>query len=186
MAFLTRTEVKDHLVIEHDDDDTMIDTLIGVAESIVENYTNRVLTAAVQTDYLDGFPVNYIQLQKAPFSSLTSITYVDVNGATQTWTASPEPWVIDTDNGLTRIHRAYGQTFPDARYQKKSVTITYRAGYEVASPEASTVPGPLKQAGLLLIGSMYDQRENHVTGVQQYDIPVSAQWLMAPYKVYKP
>jgi len=185
MAFLTRAEVQDHLINVPDEDNSYLDTLINVAEKVIENYTGRVLTASDQTQYLDGFPSTYIELDKVPFSSLTSITYVDVNGATQTWTASPEPWVIDTDNGLPRIYLAYGQSFPDARYQKQSVTITYRAGYEVASPEASTVPYPLKQAGLLLIGSMYDQRENH-THIQLYDIPVSAQWLMSPYKVYKP
>ncbi|MCP3848968.1 MAG: phage gp6-like head-tail connector protein, partial [Gammaproteobacteria bacterium] len=59
----------------------------------------------------------------------------------------------------------------------ENVVITYQSGY-------TAIPEAINQAVLLLVGSMYDQRENHITAVSINTIPVSAEYLLNPYKVH--
>ena len=185
---ITLSQLKSQLSIDTDftEDDTFLSTLIDAAEAHVAQHTGRVLDSETKTEHLDDFPTcDYFSLKSAPFISLTSITYVDADGAAQTWTASPLPYVVVTDEGMPKVYLAYNQTWPTARYQKKSVTVTYLAGYaDSGSPLTSTAPAALKQAALMIAASLYDQRENHVIGVSINSVPVSAERLMAPYRLF--
>jgi hypothetical protein len=42
----------------------------------------------------------------------------------------------------------------------------------------------IKAAVLLIVGSLYAQREDVVVGVSVAQLPNGAEWLLAPYKVY--
>lgn len=42
----------------------------------------------------------------------------------------------------------------------------------------------IKAAVLLIVGSLYTQREDVVVGVSVAQLPNGAEWLLAPYKVY--
>ena len=42
----------------------------------------------------------------------------------------------------------------------------------------------IKAAVLLIVGSLYTQREDAVVGVSVEQLPNGAEWLLAPYKVY--
>lgn len=186
---ITLAQLKAQLVIDTDytEEDTYLNRLISAAEAYVASHTGRTLDYATVIDYHDDFPTtDYIELKQAPFISLTSITYVDTNGTRQTWTASPEPWVVVTDEGMPRIYLGYDQDWPDARCQKKSVQITYLAGYASGSPLTTNAPEDLKHAALMIAATMYDQREDHVVGVAIQSVPLAAKHLMAPYRLHRP
>lgn len=90
-----------------------------------------------------------VEIPLAPLKSGTVVvTYVDGNGATQTWNSAY--YVVDCPAGDTampgRIWPAQGQTWPAYRYQRAAVTIAWTSGYGATS---ANIPGLLKAALLL-------------------------------------
>ena len=162
-------------------DDSLVEALITVARESVENFTE--LTVAVN-DFqlkLDVFPVDSINLGTWPVNSITSVTYVDGNGASQTINSAD--YVLDTFSKPAKIDLAYGKTWPQVRNQPNAVTVTFEAGFTGdTSPVQNEMPKALKQAMLLTITDLYENRGAIMTK-QNYEIPVTAQYLMAPYRI---
>jgi len=162
-------------------DDALVTALITVAREAVENFTE--LTVAVN-DFqmkLDYFPTAEINLGTWPVNSITSVTYVDANGATQT--ISSADYALDTFSKPAQINLAYGKTWPMVRNQPNAVTVTFEAGYTGdTSPVSNEMPKALKQAMLLTITDLYENR-GALGSKQNYEIPVMAQYLMAPYRI---
>lgn len=73
---------------------------------------------------LDDFPCDAIRLTRAPLISVTSITYLDTAGATQTVAAAD--YIVDKPNN--RIRLAYNESWPSSRGAPDSVTVRYVAG----------------------------------------------------------
>lgn len=162
-------------------DDALVTALITVAREAVENFTE--LTVAVN-DFqmkLDYFPTAEINLGTWPVNSIASVTYVDANGATQT--ISSADYALDTFSKPAQINLAYGKTWPMVRNQPNAVTVTFEAGYTGdTSPVSNEMPKALKQAMLLTITDLYENR-GALGSKQNYEIPVMAQYLMAPYRI---
>ncbi len=162
-------------------DDALVTALISVARESVENFTE--LTVAVN-DFqmkLDAFPTAEINLGTWPVNSITSVTYVDANGATQTINSAD--YVLDTFSKPAQIVPAFGKTWPMVRNQPNAVTVTFEAGYTGdTSPVNNEMPKALKQAMLLTITDLYENR-GAITTKQNYEIPVAAQYLMIPYRI---
>jgi uncharacterized phiE125 gp8 family phage protein len=162
-------------------DDSLVTALISVARESVENFTE--LTVAVN-DFqmkLDAFPTAEINLGTWPVNSITSVTYVDANGATQTINSAD--YVLDTFSKPAQIVPAFGKTWPMVRNQPNAVTVTFEAGYTGdTSPVNNEMPKALKQAMLLTITDLYENR-GAITTKQNYEIPVAAQYLMIPYRI---
>jgi uncharacterized phiE125 gp8 family phage protein len=98
-------------------------------------------------------PVSEILVPRPPLISVSSITYVDGNGTTQTLSAAA--YKVDTDSEPGRITPAYGYCWPTTRAEINAIAITYVAGYATRA----AVPASIKQAMLLLIGHWYENRE---------------------------
>lgn len=162
-------------------DDSLVTALISVARESVENFTE--LTVAVN-DFqmkLDAFPTAEINLGTWPVNSITSVAYVDANGATQTINSAD--YVLDTFSKPAQIVPAFGKTWPMVRNQPNAVTVTFEAGYTGdTSPVNNEMPKALKQAMLLTITDLYENR-GAITTKQNYEIPVAAQYLMIPYRI---
>ncbi len=76
-----------------------------------------------------------------------------------------------------RILPAFDEVYPSTRVIEEAVTVRFVAGYTRA-----TIPEAIKQALLLMIGSMMEHRETVITGTIAQEVPQSAQWLLDPYK----
>lgn len=110
---LSTTEAKLHLRVEVSDDDTLIASIINAARVAIENYTGLKLVTQTIVEYFDTFPQSGpLNLSFYPVQSLTSITYTDTDGATQTWSSA----LYDFDKngpyqfGPARITTAYNET----------------------------------------------------------------------------
>lgn len=154
---LSTTEAKLHLRVEVSDDDTLIASIIKAARVAIENYTGLKLVTQTIVEYFDAFPQSGpLNLSFYPVQSLTSITYTDTDGATQTWSNT----LYDLDKngpyqfGPARIAPAYSETYPTTRDEINAVTVTYVAGYGAAT----AVPDVVKAAMRLLIADMYENR----------------------------
>jgi uncharacterized phiE125 gp8 family phage protein len=162
-------------------DDALVTALITVAREAVENFTE--LTVAVNTFQvkLDYFENLAIDLGTYPVNSITSITYVDTNGATQTIPSGD--YVLDTFSKPAQIVLAYDKQWPPVRNQPNAVTVTFQAGFTGnTSPVTNVMPKALIQAMLLTITDLYENR-GAIGSKQNYEIPVMAQYLMAPYRI---
>lgn len=162
-------------------DDALVTALITVAREAVENFTE--LTVAVNTFQLklDYFADLAIDLGTYPVNSITSITYVDTNGATQTIPSGD--YVLDNFSKPAQIVLAYDKQWPAVRNQPNAVTVTFQAGFTGnTSPVVNKMPKALEQAMLLTITDLYENR-GAIVSKQNYEVPVMAQYLMATYRI---
>lgn len=171
-------EAKGQLRLSLADDDALITELIAAARDYVETCTHRALITQTWDDKRDGFPAwsDAIWLPKPPLVSVTSVTYVDQNGVTQTWSSTL--YTVDAPTGpkarMGAIVPNYGQAFPSTRDVVNAVTIRLVAGYGAA---ATAVPAGLKAAMKLLI-------ETWLGGGSAAPIPAAVNALLWPFKAF--
>jgi uncharacterized phiE125 gp8 family phage protein len=183
---ISSTEAKLHLKIDSDTtDDNLIAALITAARESAENYTGRAFINQTWEATFDEFPDEgdaddlYIELRPSPLSSITSITYKDINNATQT-ASSSTLYEADTYSIPGRACLKYGQYWPIALEIQNSIVVTFVAGYGAA---ATAIPGPIKAAILLILGHLYAHRESVNIGNIVTEVPQGAAFLLEPYRV---
>lgn len=181
-------DAREHLRIEpfgsppEHPDDAYVSSLISVARQFCEEYLERSL--ATQTIELakDSF-TDPIDLQNLPVQSVQSITYVDIDGVTQT--LSDSVYALDTFKGVVRLK--YGQQFPATRNQANAVIVTYTAGYTNGeSPDTYPLPAPIRSAMMLIIGNFYENRQQDLLGntrISFNSLPLGVYNLLQPYRL---
>ena len=182
-------EAKDHLNLDHADHDAMIDAIIRVARDRVEDETGRALITQTWDQVFEcfpgasrGVPRGEIELAKAPLQSVTSISYIDTAGATQTLTAVTD-YKVDAITEPGRIVPAFNKTWPQTRDEINAVTIRFVCGYGAGR---SHVPSGLRQAMLLIIADLYAHREDTQKNATLAPLPFGAAAFMSPYVVHTP
>lgn len=163
---------KQHLRVVFSDEDEYIASLITAARCMAEERLNRTL---VQRQLVATFSSwsERMRLLKPPIVSVDAVEYVDVDGAVQTFDGF--------DSIGSHVSLAYGVSAPAMRYRADAVRVTYTAGY----PEGE-VPAPIMQWMLLVIGALYENRENMTAGVKVEMIPGEfTGYLLQPYMVYE-
>lgn len=157
---LTTAEAKAHLRVDFSTDDTLIDALVVAARRHVEHLTGRALINQTWDLKMDGFPgCGEIRIPKGPLSSVTSISYTDTAGASQTWGASN--YIVDTASDPPRIALAYGVVWPSVRAIINPVTVRFVAGYGATS---ASIPADILAALKLILGDLYENREETQSG----------------------
>jgi uncharacterized phiE125 gp8 family phage protein len=128
--------------------------LLSTARAHLENRFGRAFLTQTWRLTLDQFPCEeWIKLPMPTLQSVTSISYIDANGATQT--LDPSVYAVDVDAFPGRVQLKYGQSWPSTRDDYNAVTITFVAGFTAAA----LVPMNWKHALKLLIGHWYVNRE---------------------------
>lgn len=183
---VTLAEAKAHCRVAIADDDGLIAGYILAARNHLEEITGRAFLTQTWDLSLDhDWPwyqdmethrhSRLIQLLKAPVQSVTSITYIDTAGASQTLASNQ--YVVDTVSTIGNVYPAYAVEWPQVRCQRAAITVRFVAGWTV-------FPDALRQAMLLLIGHWYENRETVVIGQSPAELPMSVASLIAPYRVY--
>ncbi len=149
---ITLTEAKAHCRVDITDDNDLITRLITAVREQAELLTERALAPTTFGLYLDAFPSEGIALPRPPYTSLTSIQYVDDDGATQT--LASDQYAVDDKQEPSWVLPAYNVDWPDTRDEANAVRITYQAGYIAAD-----CPAPIKAWMLAAIAATYGQRE---------------------------
>lgn len=176
---ISLAEAKAHLRVEIASDDALIAGLILSARQWVETYCRRALMTQT-LDYKFGSWPACIVLPRPPHQSVTSVSYVDPAGATQTLSASLYQTDLSDASLAGRIMPAYGQSWPSLRLGVfNAVTVRYVAGY---GSNPGDVPYPIRQAILLLVGHLYESREAINIGNIVNELPFSVRALLDPYR----
>ena len=170
---VTLTEAKLHLRVDHTDDNSLITILIQAAREITEQHLGRSLITQSRTVKLDYFPrCNEITVPYGPLVSVTTLKYYDEDEVQQTM-SSTLYWVdASSDIGRIRVKDAWPGTYD----MPNAVEVIYVAGYGAAG---SNVPQAIKAAILLIVGHLYENREQ--VGDQRYELPFGVETLLAPY-----
>ncbi len=170
---ITTAEAKTHLRVSGSDEDSYIDSLVTAARQWVELYTGLALITQTITEKWDDFPSgsNPIELRIAPVIGSLSITYKADDGTTTTWASSE--YVTSLALPVPIVAPAQGYYYPSPILELAAVTLSYSAGYGAAA----AVPKAIKQAILLLVGDMYEQRQDSVK-----QLPTTAERLLQPFK----
>jgi uncharacterized phiE125 gp8 family phage protein len=145
---VTLDEVKAQCRIDADDEDELLTRLIKTARSHVERYCNARWAEQTVVCQCDGFS-DFARLPEAPLKSITSITYVDPAGETQTLDEAvyePHKDGLEPSIGLKS-----GQSWPVILTGSR-ITVTAAFGGDV--PEA------VHHAMLVFVDSAYHAREN--------------------------
>lgn len=171
-----------HLSDDLTDQDAQISAYISAAREWAEVYTGRALLTQTWDLKFDAFP-DVICLPKPPIASVTSVSYIDTNGTTQTLSSSL--YTTDLPTGPYappgRIVPVYGSTWPSTRDVPNAVTVRVVCGY---GSDPALVPDAIKQAIRVKVATMFGAREGLVVGTIASPIPSADDLLLWPFKVW--
>jgi uncharacterized phiE125 gp8 family phage protein len=175
---LGAAEAKLHLRLDGDDENELLDALITAARDVCETATHRAFITQTLELGLDCFPCE-ISVPRPKLQSVTSVKYLDTNGTLQTL-ASTE-YTVDASSEPGRIKPAYGKYWPVTRKELNAVRISFKAGF---GDDAEDVPATIRQAMLMLIAHLYENREPVNIGNIVNNLPMTVEFLLQPYKIY--
>jgi uncharacterized phiE125 gp8 family phage protein len=130
---ITLNELKDRLRVTTCDFDTELAQLGEAGRKQVEYDAHTKLMTQTLTLSLDDFPIgDVIELRQLPVSSVTSITYIDEDVASQTFSSAL--YRTELNGQPARIVLLEDQSWEDVepRYPA-AVTVTFVAGYATAA-----------------------------------------------------
>ena len=137
---------------------------LETAVEAVQTDANRQLLTATVVAKMDCFPTGrVIEIPYGPLASVTSITYLDNDGASQTLATSV--YDVDTARNAGEIFLKYNQSWPATRSIQNAITITYVAGVAMAS-----VPAQALHAIKLLVSHAFENREPILIGKTSSEI----------------
>jgi hypothetical protein len=168
---LALQEVKNHLRVNNDGDDVLIDSLIIAARILCEESTRRALITQQWRLWLDAFPggeepwwdglregaINgmirrFIHLPRPPLISVEAVkTYSEDNEEEE---FSAAAYFVDTASEPGRLALRNGAAWPVPGRSYNGVRVDFTAGY--GGPE--DIPAPLKQGMLAHIAHLYENR----------------------------
>ena len=178
----TAAEFKSHARIDITDDDTLIgDYILPTARRYIEDMLTRQLINATFVLKMPRFPFgsSNVWLPNPPLVSVTSVTYLDTNGDSQTLATSED--TVDASMDPGRIHLQYSKYWPSTQLIQDAVTITFVAGYGAT---AASVPVSIRHAIYLIAGDLYENRENSIVGQVSEKVATCAENLVFPYVIH--
>ena len=173
VAPVTTTSQKEWMRVDTSDEDSLIGNLAAASRAYVEMSTNRQMITATWQYKFSSFPSSGdIVLPISPLQSVTSITYVDTNDDTQTWSSAL--YTVDTASDVGRVRPIYNEDYPESRGYAQDVIVTFVAGYGDA---ASDVPDTALTAIKLLASNGFENRESNAA-VSLQEVPMALQTLI--------
>jgi len=165
-------EIKDNSRIDTNELDAMIAAWSDAGEDMAEDYTWRKFLTQTWIQYYDNFEDPLI-LAHSPVQSITSISYTDSNGDSQTLSTSV--YELGKKYGYDVVRRKYNQDWPTPRSHEDVVAVTYVVGYGAAS----VVPQRIKDAIMLYADLRYNNRGDESLPRAFYD-------LLYPFRLARP
>jgi uncharacterized phiE125 gp8 family phage protein len=178
---LTLEQAKAQLRLDVDTDDALIIDFIKTARQWGEGQIKRALITQTHDLNIDynwpwkfgspriDFPIN-------PVSSVTSITYVDLDGTSPQPTLAASQYTVVARRHGSYIVPAYNINWPSVRSVPNAITVRFVAGDTLAN-----LPKQLERAVSLLVAHMYENRET-VTAKDLVEVPYAIESLISPFR----
>lgn len=182
-------EAKQHLRVDVSDDDSLITSLIRAATRSAENHTSVAFVSRQFQMTIDRFPgikrdrvfPQEIILPRAPLVSVDEVAYqsTDLSGSPEAPVEKTVEVVSDKSRTPPRLVPLYGKTWPDTAEVPEAVKITFTAGMGAADD----VPEDIKAAVKIILGSLYEHREEQVLGTTAVRLPFASREILATYRL---
>lgn len=143
-------QIKDHLLVSHNSDDVLIDTLAWAAIEEVENRGSVALIYQTRRQYLGGdmeVAKEAIAITHLPVASVTGVYYIDSNGVQQTLATSKYR--------VTQKGVYFPDILPSMAVGPDKLWIDYLAGY---GSTAASVPAAWQHCIMYLTMHKYELR----------------------------
>lgn len=172
---LTLSEVKEHLRVDHNYEDTLITATLAAARQHTEYCSGQKLISQTWRQYDICFPVDgHLPLRLAPVQTILAVTGFDRDG---------NPHSIDLQNiGINRAHNPVRMELAgdiDPSLMENGLETDLLVGWGDLGVD---VPDGLKRAILLLTAHWYEFRGAVSPQDQPVSIPAGFEALVAPYK----
>jgi uncharacterized phiE125 gp8 family phage protein len=169
---VTLDELKSHLKIDGDSDDSSLQIYLDAAIAYVETHTGHKLSRESRNSYFDTF-YGLELVGESPVSVV--INYIDTDGNSQVLAGTV--YSLKTHKIRPYLALDYGQSAPSHRTQDAAIHIEYTSGYT-----ATTLPASLKSAVLLVAGDLNEFKEAK-TVMQTYENTAVSR-LINPYRIF--
>lgn len=151
---VTLEEAKAHLCVTEDFQDELLRSYLEAAVDWARETTRR---AIAKRDYLitrDRFPFQVWELPLGKIQSITSVKYIDLNGALLTWTGSPLPYEIDlaTEHN-PRLRPKENDSWPSTGNFLSAAQVRVTAGWD-----QDDIPFTVRSAILLKLAELNEAR----------------------------
>ena len=165
---VTLAEIKRHLRVTIDDDDSLITEYIAAATEYCQDQVPGARSFMSQTwDWkIHFFPGDSFEVPRPPLQSLTHIKYYATNSSTGTTTLSSTNYLVHIPTnmpGQIELHPEVG-AWPSVADRADAVQVRLVSGWTIA-------PNQVKQAVKLLVGHWYSNREDVLVGTISAPIP---------------
>lgn len=169
-TIITTARAKDHLRLDYDDDDTMVNTLILVAQELVEQYCDckfGVNTFEAYWDY--SHPIVHIP----KFGAKSAVTFDQLNDSGAYETIAASDYILDTKTNPMRVQMLGYNAVPNQLNR-------YRLSFTTTIAEAS-IPSYVEQAMLMIIAHLYENRQD--AGYRRvHEAPMNSRYLLDRYR----
>jgi uncharacterized phiE125 gp8 family phage protein len=172
---VTLADARLHLRVTDTAEDTLISALITAAREYCEHYLQRAVGSQTLELALDEFPEGSIELPMGPVTSITSIKYIDTNQAEQTLSGSA--YTLDDYSHQSWAVPAYETEWPETLEAANVVKVRYVAG-------SATPPSAVLAAMKLIIGHLYENREQSIIGVSVTELPLGVKALLDTKRIW--
>lgn len=177
-APVSLAEAKAHLNVDHDEDDTLITSLVGAAVAHLDGHAGVLGRCLVNQQWRQDYR-DWEWRHRLPFPDVSSVVvkYQDAENAEQTVDGALYEIIEDARGALVVFRDVFTKPgLYDDMVAPVSITLT--AGFG----DAEDVPQALKQAILLLVGHWYANREAVNVGNITTELPMAVEALVAPYR----
>lgn len=148
---LAQAKAQLRIAVANTDHDDYLTRLIQHSRELVEHDTSLIVATGTFSVTARNFPkTDWIELPLRPVTAITSVTYKDTAGASQTFDAAN--YSLSNAHAMPRVLLTYNVSWPTTRGYEDDVTITFVAGHA----SASVVPEVIKQAVLLEIMRQFE------------------------------
>lgn len=171
---LSIEEAKQHLVLEGNTDDLLVQSYLEAARSRIEEAYGWAIGDQTITETFTG-PASTCRLTRTPVRSVTSVTLERDGGDEETVTIS------DLSDGALRRHEVRLADGHALLTEWGVITVVYQAGYKLPGKSASGVPAlppRIIHAMRLLLSDQYDHRGTQVVGTVSSQLPQNVRALL--------
>jgi len=171
-------DVKAHSRIDLNEDDLLIQRQILAVRQMVERIYDIAIITQTWTMYLDWLPADSIEIFKRPLQSVTSVKYIDPDGATQT--IANNLYMVDLNSRPPRIVKLQNASWPYVEPRPAAVAVEFVAGY---GDKRQDVAPNLINYLLIKTADFYENRESYteakIQGLDFVDNLISSERLFS-------
>lgn len=168
-SIVTLEEAMEHSRITDSYDELVIQGCLDAAHDLVQQYLNRKLYPATFGAFVETYR-NRISLPYAPIGSVSKITCENVRSVE-----------IDLVEGLDWKYELISESvrFLVDYSDHSNFIIYYSGGYQTVSD----IPKSVKHAIKMTFATLYENREDTITGTQINEVPVNSRRVLAAHRI---